>query len=127
MPAPGLVSDATVKDALVLIRCRGDGGLGGHHRRPGRHRRHGTLSLLAASGNEVTDAERAQLRELGAVGDISFRYYDADGRVVSSSLDQRVMGISAGSSSRSPGGSPSRAGTRNWTRPGGACAAGSTS
>lgn len=97
MPAPGLVSDATVKDALVrddsvsgVMAVWGDitdalVGIGAMEPSP----------LLAASGNGVTDAERAQLRELGAVGDISFRYYDADGRVVSSSLDQRVMGISA--------------------------------
>ncbi len=43
----------------------------------------------------MTDAELGIMRELGAVGDIGFRYYDADGALVRSGLDERVMGISA--------------------------------
>lgn len=97
MPAPGLVSDAAVRDALVrdgsisgVMAAWADitdalVGIGSMEPSP----------LLARSGTGVTDAELGILRELGAVGDIGFRYYDADGALVRSGLDERVMGISA--------------------------------
>ena len=49
--------------------------------------------LLAASGNVFTERELAELRELGAVGDICLRYFDAGGAPVASALDARVIGI----------------------------------
>jgi len=49
--------------------------------------------LLAASGNVFTPAELEQLDELGAVGDICLRFYDADGVPVASPLDERVIGL----------------------------------
>ena len=97
MPAPGLVSDAAVRQALIRDRSISgvmadwDGitdalvGIGGLEPSP----------LLARSGTGVTDAERRTLRDLGAAGDICFRYYDADGALVRSDLDERVMGITA--------------------------------
>lgn len=49
--------------------------------------------LLASSGNIFSAAERAGLSRQGAVGDICFRYFDAHGEPVKSSLMQRVIGI----------------------------------
>lgn len=51
--------------------------------------------LLARSGNAFSDAEQAELRRYGAVGDVCFRFFNADGRRVDSPLDQRVIGVSA--------------------------------
>lgn len=49
--------------------------------------------VLSNSGNFFTARERAELRGLGAVGDICFRFYDADGKPVRSPLVKRVIGI----------------------------------
>jgi DNA-binding transcriptional regulator LsrR (DeoR family) len=49
--------------------------------------------LLATSGNVFSPDERAELNRLGAVGDICFRYYDAEGAPIKSPLMQRVIGI----------------------------------
>jgi DNA-binding transcriptional regulator LsrR (DeoR family) len=49
--------------------------------------------LLAASGNVFTAEELDELHELGAVGDICLRFFDADGVPVASPLDERVIGI----------------------------------
>lgn len=49
--------------------------------------------LLASSGNVFSADERADLSRLGAVGDICFRYFDAQGIPIKSTLMQRVIGI----------------------------------
>jgi DNA-binding transcriptional regulator LsrR (DeoR family) len=49
--------------------------------------------MLAASGNIFSREERAELQRLGAVGDICFRYFDADGQPIRSHLMKRVIGI----------------------------------
>jgi DNA-binding transcriptional regulator LsrR (DeoR family) len=49
--------------------------------------------LLASSGNVFSAEERSELRRLGAVGDICFRYFDARGVPIKSSLMRRVIGI----------------------------------
>ncbi|HEX4156654.1 MAG TPA: sugar-binding transcriptional regulator [Acidobacteriaceae bacterium] len=49
--------------------------------------------VLVSSGNAYTQKEREHLRELGAVGDICFRFYDAAGKPIRSPLNQRVVGI----------------------------------
>jgi len=49
--------------------------------------------LLAKSGNVFSREERAELSRLGAVGDICFRYFDAQGAAIKSPLMQRVIGI----------------------------------
>lgn len=49
--------------------------------------------VLTASGNILSREERAELQHQGAVGDICFRYYDADGRPIKSPLMKRVIGI----------------------------------
>jgi DNA-binding transcriptional regulator LsrR (DeoR family) len=50
--------------------------------------------LLARSGNTFSRQEMALLQEAGAVGEISFRFYDKDGRPVDTPLNERVIGIS---------------------------------
>ena len=49
--------------------------------------------LLAVSGNIFSRDERAELQRLGAVGDICFRFFDADGQPITSPLTKRVIGI----------------------------------
>ena len=49
--------------------------------------------LLAESGNSISEADQRELRGLGAVGDVCLHYFDASGSPVSSSLDERVLGI----------------------------------
>lgn len=49
--------------------------------------------LLASSGNIFSPRERAELSRHGAVGDICLRFFDRDGRPVSSPLMNRVIGI----------------------------------
>jgi DNA-binding transcriptional regulator LsrR (DeoR family) len=50
--------------------------------------------LLARSGNVFSKQELAMLNEAGAVGEISFRFYDKDGKPVETPLNERVIGIS---------------------------------
>jgi DNA-binding transcriptional regulator LsrR (DeoR family) len=49
--------------------------------------------MLAVSGNIFSREERVELRRLGAVGDICFRFFDADGQTIKSPLMKRVLGI----------------------------------
>jgi DNA-binding transcriptional regulator LsrR (DeoR family) len=51
--------------------------------------------LLRASGNAIAEEDQAQLRGLGAVGDICLRFFDSGGAHVDSPLDSRVVGIAA--------------------------------
>lgn len=50
--------------------------------------------LLARSGNVYSKQELAMLNEAGAVGEISFRFFDRDGKPVETPLNERVIGIS---------------------------------
>jgi DNA-binding transcriptional regulator LsrR (DeoR family) len=50
-------------------------------------------SLLQSSGNIYSERELEVLGELGAVGDICLRFFDTEGRAVSSEMDERVIGI----------------------------------
>ena len=50
--------------------------------------------FLVRSGNVFSKQEMAQLDEAGAVGEISFRFYDREGRPVETPLNDRVIGIS---------------------------------
>lgn len=49
--------------------------------------------LLAGSGNVFSRRELAALTEAGAVGDMSLRFFDLDGRAVKAPLDERVIGL----------------------------------
>lgn len=51
--------------------------------------------LLRQSGNTLNAAHTGELRELGAVGDVVLRFYDVEGQPVTTSLDERVVGIDA--------------------------------
>jgi DNA-binding transcriptional regulator LsrR (DeoR family) len=56
----------------------------------------GTLEpspLLRRSGNAIAPEDQRQLQELGAVGDVCTRYFDADGRAVEADFDDRIIGI----------------------------------
>ena len=49
-------------------------------------------SVLVTSGN-VTDKEMTDLISAGAVGDVLGRFFDAEGRIVDQSLDERTVGL----------------------------------
>ncbi|WP_337270165.1 sugar-binding transcriptional regulator [Oryzifoliimicrobium ureilyticus] len=49
--------------------------------------------LLARSGNIFSARELADLAEAGAVGDISLRFFDKEGKAVKTPLDERVIGL----------------------------------
>lgn len=49
--------------------------------------------MLRESGNVFTDQDLADLRDAGAVGDVCMRFFDAAGRPVRTSFDERVLGI----------------------------------
>lgn len=50
-------------------------------------------TLLARSGNVFAAAELADIKDIGAVGDVCLHFFDIEGRPVSSPLDERVIGI----------------------------------
>lgn len=49
--------------------------------------------MLSVSGNAFSREDRAELQRSGAVGDICFRFFNADGEAVKSPLMKRVIGI----------------------------------
>ena len=95
LPAPGLVATKAVRDALLsepsvaaVLDLVGEltvalVGIGSLDPSP----------LLRRSGNAMTEQDREELRRLGAVGDVCFRYFDQNGRLVPSHLDDRLIGI----------------------------------
>ncbi|SFO38651.1 DNA-binding transcriptional regulator LsrR, DeoR family [Cohaesibacter marisflavi] len=50
-------------------------------------------AMLARSGNTFSPNELAELTEAGAVGDMSLRFFDRDGKVIKTPLDERVIGM----------------------------------
>jgi DNA-binding transcriptional regulator LsrR (DeoR family) len=50
--------------------------------------------MLARSGNVFSSNELAELREAGAVGDSSLRFFDDNGKIIKMPLDDRVIGMS---------------------------------
>ena len=97
LPAPGLVSSPALRRALVRDPAIGEVmkswkeldlalvGIGSLEPSP----------LLRQSGNALTQDEQEALRGAGAVGDVCLRFFDADGAALKTSLDQRVVSISA--------------------------------
>jgi DNA-binding transcriptional regulator LsrR (DeoR family) len=51
-------------------------------------------SILIQEGTIVAWEELKQLKERGAAGDINLRYFDIDGRLLESELNDRVIGLS---------------------------------
>jgi DNA-binding transcriptional regulator LsrR (DeoR family) len=49
--------------------------------------------MLANSGNAFTREELTELTDLGAVGDMSLRFFDAKGAPVITPLNERVIGM----------------------------------
>lgn len=49
--------------------------------------------LLARSGNIFSSRELADLADAGAVGDMSLRFFDKEGKAVKTPLDERVIGL----------------------------------
>jgi len=58
--------------------------------------------LLAQSGNIFSEAELDSLDQLGAVGDICLRFFDAKGEPVQSDFDSRVIAVTLGQLRRVP-------------------------
>ncbi|MGW5190447.1 sugar-binding transcriptional regulator [Kribbella sp. NPDC004138] len=97
LPAPGLVgtpavrrammNDVSVRDVLGTWGQLTDAlvGIGSLEPSP----------LLQRSGNAVAEADQDELRRLGAVGDVCFRFFDEEGKLVRSTFDQRVIGVTA--------------------------------
>jgi DNA-binding transcriptional regulator LsrR (DeoR family) len=95
-PAPGIVARKSVRDALLEdpyvseVASAWDGlsvalvGIGSL--RPS--------ALLQSSGNAISEKDQDSLRELGAVGDVCLHFFDAEGALVDSELEERVIGIS---------------------------------
>jgi len=95
LPAPGLVDSAEVRQVLLndssireVIKLFDEitlalVGIGTVEPSP----------LLASSGNIFSNEELATLRENGAVGDILYRFYDAEGNLVQTPLAERVTGM----------------------------------
>ena len=57
-------------------------------------------SMLARSGNVFTPRELDAVKEAGGVGDMSLRFFDADGNHVTTPLDERVIGMTLDELSR---------------------------
>lgn len=95
LPAPGLVDSAEVRQVLMndssireVIASFDEitlalVGIGTVEPSP----------LLASSGNIFSDEELDMLREKGAVGDILYRFFDAEGNPVQTPLADRVTGM----------------------------------
>lgn len=83
-----LARDASVREASALFDHLDLALVGIGSMEPSR--------LLASSGNVFSAEERAGLSRKGAVGDICFRFFDAQGQSIKSPLMQRVIGIEPG-------------------------------
>lgn len=96
-PAPGIVGSQAARDALMgdayiqeltaewknlSVLLAGIGSLA-------------PSTLLAASGNSVPEVDLAQLRAVGAVGDVCLSFFDATGSLVDTELNSRIVGISS--------------------------------
>jgi DNA-binding transcriptional regulator LsrR (DeoR family) len=98
LAAPGLVASESVRDALVadpnissVLDIYGRltmllAGIGSLE----------PSSLLQQSGNAIAESEQVELRRLGAVGDICLHFFDQQGMAIQSELEDRIIGISAG-------------------------------
>ncbi|SEG92134.1 DNA-binding transcriptional regulator LsrR, DeoR family [Nonomuraea solani] len=97
VPSPGVVGNATIRDALLQDSAIRDVmaqwndltvvliGIGSLEPSP----------LLLSSGNAVGQADQEELRALGAVGDVCLHFFDTAGRLIDSGFGQRVVGIDA--------------------------------
>ncbi|MGK5683123.1 sugar-binding transcriptional regulator [Actinoplanes sp. URMC 104] len=98
LPTPGLVNSPTVRRALLndpAVKGVRDVwnrltvalvGIGTVQPSP----------LLARSGNAIEPEQQRRLGELGAVGDVCYRFFDRDGELINSPFNDRILGISPG-------------------------------
>ena len=49
--------------------------------------------MLTRSGNIFSSRELLEVKDAGGIGEISLRFFDADGIVVKTSLNERVIGM----------------------------------
>ncbi|MEO3750964.1 sugar-binding transcriptional regulator [Streptomyces sp. B6B3] len=96
MSAPGLVASATARDAIVAdpkVASVAEAwqrltlaivGIGSLEPSP----------LLRQSGNIFPLDDQAELRALGGVGDVCLHFFDEDGALLDTALNDRVIGIS---------------------------------
>jgi DNA-binding transcriptional regulator LsrR (DeoR family) len=96
-PAPGIVASEAVRNALLedayLSALASEwtdlsvvlAGIGSLQPSP----------LLKDSGNAISEVDMDALRARGAVGDVCLRFFDADGVLVDTELNNRVVGISS--------------------------------
>jgi DNA-binding transcriptional regulator LsrR (DeoR family) len=95
MPTPGLVSAAAVRRAVTKDAAVSEVMAAWEHLTVALVGI-GTLDpspLLQGSGNAIPPGEREELRQLGAVGDVCLRFFNHAGQLVSSPLNDRVLGI----------------------------------
>ncbi len=94
IPAPGLVDDPEVKNALLADI---------HVQNAFEMFRQITLAFIGIGSSSTTsfirhhnilnDEDLAHLRSLGAVGETALRFFDVEGQTVFSELEERVIGI----------------------------------
>ena len=95
LPSPGFVSTSALREAILeepYVREASGAwkdlsillaGIGSLEPSP----------LLAESGNAIPVDDQADLRSLGAVGDVCLRFFDEHGEAVRSGIDGRIVGI----------------------------------
>jgi DNA-binding transcriptional regulator LsrR (DeoR family) len=95
LSTPGLVNDPAVRDALLAdpavtgvlqiwnqlsVALLGVGSIE-------------PSPLLQRSGNAIDPEQQAELKQLGAVGDVCIRFFDQDGNLINSQFNDRVLAI----------------------------------
>nr|WP_239579311.1 sugar-binding domain-containing protein [Microlunatus panaciterrae] len=97
VPAPGLVGSQSIRDSLLNDPAMGQVarewanltvalvGIGSLRPSP----------MLKDSGNAIAQDDQEALLRAGAVGDVCTRFFTADGKLLESDLDSRIVGISA--------------------------------
>lgn len=104
LPTPGLVSDRSIRRALLkdpaVARVLQTWerltlalvGIGSVEPSP----------LLRRSGNAIDPEQQAELKRLGAVGDVCLRFFDEHGTLIDSPFNERVVGITPDQFKRVP-------------------------
>jgi DNA-binding transcriptional regulator LsrR (DeoR family) len=94
LPAPGIVSSKLVRDALLedsqisstlALAARADVALVSIGKL--------TPTSVVLKSGILNREELAQLHQLGAVGDIEFRFFDAEGHPVEHEINDRIIGL----------------------------------
>lgn len=95
LSTPGLVNDPAVRDALLAdpavtgvlqiwnqlsVALLGVGSIE-------------PSPLLQRSGNAIDPEQQAELKQLGAIGDVCIRFFDQDGNLINSQFNDRVLAI----------------------------------